>query len=142
MNNTPKILTPYIRAFIAGSAFPVVVWPFLYLGIPSFYNPSADFNFESAAITLPIMVGILNIVFVSIRRWLPFGKRGNYWFFGALHGLALSLYGNFVAFIPRDLFQLEGAIQHITIPLAVLAYSLIWRFIIRRLNLTLQLDTD
>ena len=135
-------MKPYIRAFIAGSAFPVVVWPFLYLGMPSFYNPTADFNFESAAITLPIIVGTLNIVFVSIRRWLPFGGRGNYWFFGALHGLAFALYGNFVAHIPQDLFQLQGTIQYVTIPLAVLAYSLIWRFIIRRLNLALQLDTD
>jgi len=131
----------YIRAFIAGSAFPVMLWPFLYLGIPSIYNPKADFVFELIPITLPLIVGVLNMLFISIQRWLPFNERGNYWFFGALHGLFFSLYGNFISFIPQDLYRLDGIVQYITIPLAILAYSLIWRFIIRNLNRMLQLST-
>ena len=129
-----------VRAFVAGSAFPVVVWPFLYLGIPSLYNP-AGINFVSVAIALPIIVGVLNIIFISIKSWIPFRDQGKYWLYGSLHGLVFSLHGNFVAFIPRDLYLLEGPIQYLTIPAAILAYSLIWRYIIRRLNITLGIHT-
>lgn len=130
----------YIRAFIAGSAFPVVVWPFIYIGIPSIYNPGSELVFESIALTLPIVIGILNILFIAIRNRLPFGSRGNYWFFGTLHGLSFSLYGNFISSIPQDLYLLNGIIQYVTIPAAILAYGLIWRYIIRNLNIMLEIE--
>jgi len=130
----------YIRAFIAGSSFVVVVWPFIYIGIPSLYNPGAGITFELIALTLPLVVGLLNILFISIRNLLPFGVRGNYWFFGILHGLVFSLYGNFVSYIPQNLYLLDGPIQYITIPAAILAYGLIWRYIIRNLNIMLGIE--
>ena len=130
----------YTRAFVAGSSFLVVVWPFLYLGIPSLYNPGAGFNFVSAAFTLPILVGVLNIIFIAVRRALPFSNKNNYWLFGVFHGLGFSLYGNIVAGIPRDLFLLEGAVAYLTIPAAIIAYSLIWRYIIRNLNIALGIE--
>ncbi len=129
-----KTLSMYLRAFIAGSAFPVVMWPFLYIGIPSYLNPGAGFTFELTAIFLPIILGSFNVLFVAVRKRLPFSAKGNYLLFGALYGLTFSLIGNFSIDIPRDLYLLTGFVQYLTIPFAIVAYALIWRYIIRRLN--------
>lgn len=130
----------YLRAFVAGSSFLVVVWPFLYLGIPSILNPASGFSFEVAALVIPTFVGLLNILFVRIKGLLPFGPRGNYWVFGATHGLVFSLMGNFFSDIPKGLYTLEGNVSFLTIPIAVVLYAIIWRYVIRSLNRMVGVD--
>jgi len=125
----------YTKAFVAGSAFPVMVWPFLYLGLSSRFNPNTSFIFATTPLILPVLVGLLNIFYILIEKRIPLRDTNNkFWLFGALHGLGLSLYGNFVSNIPVDLFALSGPIQYITIPLAIIAYGLIWRYAIQNLN--------
>ena len=54
---------------------------------------------------------------------------------GAFFGFGLSLYGNFVKDIPVDLFQFpDTAVQYIVIPIAMLLYALVWRYIAGNLN--------
>jgi len=124
-----------IKAFIIGSSFPVIIWPFLYFGIASFLNPATSFDFEIAALALPIVFGFLNLIQLRFNKlpWLT--KNNRYWSVGILYGLALSLYGTFVSDLPLDLFLLPDApIQYITIPFAIVAYALIWRYIVKNMN--------
>lgn len=124
-----------LKAFIIGSSFPVIIWPFLYLGIASFLNPATSFDFEIAALTLPIVFGFLNLVQLRFQKLSWLSKNNRYWSVGILYGLVLSLYGTFVSQLPRELFLLpDSPIQYITIPLAILAYALIWRYIVQNIN--------
>lgn len=125
----------YIRAFIAGSSFPAIIWPFLYLGISFTFSPTADFPIGLIPLTIPILYGLVNILYFWIGKRCPI-KDVNQRLLstGALFGLGLSLYGNFVSNIPQELFKLTGAMQYITIPIAIIAYALIWRYIIKYIN--------
>ena len=128
-----------IRAFIAGSAFPVIIFPMLYLGIPSVLYPDADFNFFTHILSIPILVGLINIMFVNLKQYLPSGTT-KYWLWGAGHGLVFTLIGNFSSEIPTELFMLDRPLAFITIPLAMILYSLIWRYVIRGINTMMDID--
>ena len=130
----------HAKAFVAGSAFPVILAPMLYLGIPSTLHPAADFNFFSHILIIPILVGLLNMFFLTFRHTLPVTGRSAYWLWGALHGLAFTLLGNFSSDIPTELFMLERPLAFITIPIAAILYACIWRFIIYNINVMMNID--
>ena len=124
-----------LKAFIIGSSFPVIVWPFLYLGIASIFNPGASFQFEIFALTLPIIFGFLNLIQLRFQKLSWLSKNNRYWSVGILYGLALSLFGTFISELPMELFLLpDSSIQYLTIPWAILAYALIWRYIVKNMN--------
>jgi len=119
------------RSFIAGSAFPVIIWPFLYLGVSFHFNPASSLNMGLVPLSVPILLGLANTIFVQVIK-KP--KKKDYWIMGSFYGLVLSIYANFVTNLPTDLFLLSGPIQYATIPFAIIAYSLIWRYPIRMMN--------
>lgn len=124
-----------LRAFFVGSSLPVVIWPFLYLGIPSILNSSVDFNMVQVAIGVPIAYGIYNVLLVSFLSVRPVKNVNQaFWIGGALLGLLASLYGNFVENIPTELFVLTGPEQYLTIPAAIIFYAVVWRFIVHPLH--------
>ena len=128
-------MNKYVRAFIAGSAFPVTIWPFLYLGIAFTLNPQSGFQMGAVAILDPIILGVFNILHVfSLQKWPAKNLNLRYLSTGAVLGLLLSAYGNFVSNLPTKLFLLSGYTQYITIPAAIIAYALIWRYVVKPLN--------
>lgn len=129
----------YIKAFIAGSAFPVIISPMLYLGIPFSLHPEVGFNYFSHMLVIPILVGLLNMLFIKVKHLLPSGT-SKYWMWGAGHGFVFSLLGNFYSNIPTDLFMLERPVAFITILIATILYACIWRFIIRNINVMMNID--
>ena len=126
----------HLKAFVVGSSFPVVIWPFFYLGVSSFHYPDAKFSMDLVPVFLPFIFGFYNVVLLAIKRtWFASASMNYYLVAGALYGLGLSLYGNFVKDIPVDLFQLpDSAIQYLVIPVAILLYALVWRYIAGNLN--------
>ncbi len=130
----------YLKAFVAGSAFPVILSPMLYLGIPTVLYPEVQFNYFSHLLFIPFFVGLLNVLFIRYRHHLPFTRLKQYWIWGALHGFVFSLLGNFNSNIPTELFMLERPLAFITILAATILYAFIWRFIIRNINVMMQLD--
>ncbi len=128
-------------AFVVGSSFPVVLWPFLYHGLPFLYNGLSESGFLGTALGFPIVMGLLNVLFLAIQRGLPFSENMNYWLYGAVQGFLFSLYGNFVLHLPTEHFLFEGTVQYITIPFATIVYALIWRYIIRNLNHAFQIHS-
>jgi|GEM_PF-5249489 len=61
----------YLKIFIAGSSFPVVLIPFLYLGISISMQPEAGFNFLNEAIFIPTFFGVINILFIILKKHIP-----------------------------------------------------------------------
>jgi len=62
----------YLRAFIVGSSFPVLIWPFLYFGIFFTLNSQSGFPMGLAAIFLPFLYGSVNILTIFLQeQWPP-----------------------------------------------------------------------
>ena len=130
----------YIIAFIAGSAFPVVIWPFMYLGLSYTYlNSSSSFKIGLLPIILPFIFGFANVFYMFLELIYPAQSFIRIWLFGGMFGLILSLIGNFVYNIPKDLFRLKGKVQYLTLIFFPIFYSLIWRYIIFNLNKLLNI---
>lgn len=124
-----------VKAFIAGSAFPVLIWPFLYMGIPALIYSQDVIRLETLPFILPFGYGFANILFVGFEKLLPIkSEKARLYLGGALIGLVFSLIGNFVGNIPEELFRLEGTAQYLTIPTAMILYAFVWRFITGHIN--------
>jgi len=132
----------HFKAFVIGSSFPVVIWPFFYLGVSSFRYPEALFSMDLVPIFLPFIFGFYNVLILAVKRtWFARASVSYYLAAGAFFGLGLSLYGNFGKDIPVDLFQFpDTAIQYIVIPIAILLYALVWRYIAGNLNLLFAIE--
>ena len=125
-----------IRAFIAGSSFPVTIWPFLYLGLSFHFHPSSDFSMGLVPLMMPIILGVWNMVWISTNPWK--NKKNSALVYGAVLGLLLSIAGN-LSRLPTELFQLSESLQYTTIPFAIIAYALIFRYIVLPLNKILKI---
>lgn len=132
----------HLKAFVVGSSFPVVIWPFIYLGVSSFRYPEAQFSMDLVPIFLPFIFGFYNVLILAVKRtWFSGASMNYYLVAGAFYGFALSLYGNFGKGIPVDLFQFpDTAIQYIVIPVAMLLYALVWRYVAGNLNRSFAIE--
>lgn len=126
----------HFKAFVIGSSFPVVIWPFFYLGVSSFRYPQANFSMDLVPVFLPFIFGFYNALILGTKRiWFARASMNYYLGAGAIFGFGLSLYGNFAKDIPVDLFQFpDTGIQYVVIPVAMLLYALVWRYIAGNLN--------
>lgn len=126
-----------------GSSFPVIFWPFLYLGLPKYLDPGKSFNFAIIPITLPFIFGLINVIQLSLKdHYKP--KSSAWWYatVGGTYGLLLSLFGNFYGQVPMNLFGLNNDYyQYLTIPAAIIIYTLVWRFIVKNLNEIFNIDS-
>ncbi len=132
----------YAKAFVAGSAFPVVVFLiFYYNSFLLILKTGSGFIFGYLATIIPIILGLINILYILNEKRIPIkNQNSRLWVTGLITGLILSLYGNFVLHIPTEVFLLSGPIQYITLPLSALAYGVAWRYIIKPLNQMLGLS--
>ena len=139
----PSVDRPIDRdllAFVAGSAYPVVIVPFTYLGLALRWHPAPELDYSLVPIVLPAVFGLANVAFVRWGRHLPGPTRAaRLWQAGMLYGLALTLYGTFIEDIPGRLFRLEDGWRYATLVAAPLLYGLVWRTLIGTLNRRLGL---
>lgn len=112
------------------------MWPFLYLSVAKNANPESSFDFLFVPLVLPVLFGVINVIVVRLSSIVyPHNASKRYWLFGTLYGLGLALYGNFGKDIPVGLFGLpDTSIQYAVIPVAMLLYGLIFRYILKNLN--------
>lgn len=132
----------YLRAFIAGSSFPAVIIPLLYIGIAITLNPRAEFHYFYEVISILVLFGLLNMIFIHIKNHIPFSWVNKYWVFWIAHGIFFSSLGNFWLHIPERLFLLSGWTQYLTIPAAMILYGCIWRYLLRPVNSMIWLEKD
>jgi len=130
----------YVTAFVAGSSFPATIIPLLYMWIATTLTPEAGFHYFYEVLSICILFGLLNVLFIHMRASLPFSEIWKYWFFGWCHGLFFTLMGNFWLHVPEKLFHLSGPTQYLTIPVAIGLYACIWRYLLRPVNIMVGLQ--
>lgn len=130
----------YIRAFVAGSSFPSIAIPLIYMWVATTITPDAGFHYFSEVLSIATLFGLLNMLFIRIREKLPFAWMKQYLFFWACHWLFFSFLWNFWLNVPEKLFMLSWPIQYITIPGAMILYACIWRFIVSYMNKLVGLE--
>jgi len=130
------------RAFLAGSSFPVVLTPFTYLGISSLLNPNSGFAFQYVVWIFPLIMGTWNVLFLgwSRKRFVE-SRTQAYWIGGVTLGILLPVLGNITG-TPQRLFGLEGAKGLIMIPIAMVGYGLVWRYVVKWVNTILGLEPN
>jgi hypothetical protein len=131
----------YIRAFVAGSAFPIIVIPYTYIGLPLLLKPDSDITYQFDVWLVPILIGLLNVIFIRYKNSWALSSVQKYWLFGAINGLFFSLLGTLLTNIPTDLFGLSDTTKFTMIPVAMILYGLIWRYIVRNINIMMNIES-
>ncbi len=134
-------LSRYGRAFIAGSAYPVVFFPFALLSLSSWAKPDSGFSMESVVWFFPWAMGFWNVLFVKLRSRIPLSEKGRYWVWGILLGVIFPTIGN-LSGAPAKLWGLPFPFGLLVIPLGVSAYALVWRYGVRAMNIIVGIDEE
>ena len=123
-----------IAAFVAGSAYPVVFVPFTYLGVASLLRPESGFVYQAVVWFFPLSMGLWNVLFVANHERLAgLSLSSRYWLAGIVLGIIFPLVGNATG-VPGKLFGLEWPRGLVMVPIAMLGYGLVWRFLTRWMN--------
>ena len=100
----------YLRAFVLGSSFPVMVFPLLYIGLPHMKRTTplpSGLRYETIPLALPLYYGAWNVLSTYLGKQgldKMMGTRGRLVATGALTGLVLSLIGRKIYNVPHELF--------------------------------------
>lgn len=136
-----------IKAFVVGSAFPVIIFPFMIFGFAHRLHPIDRAHppldvirpliIENVPMVMPWFFGAWNVVyFLAKDRWgfsnNNMGRR--YFITGVIFGVGLSAYGMVIHSIPRTLFLLSGWREYMVIPVMGLLYGFVWLFVVKNLN--------
>lgn len=134
-----KIKNKIWRSFVAGTAYPVLFFPLTLLAISSWFNYPA-FEFRPIIWILPIILGLVNILFWEFYKYIP-GKEypAKLWITGIFLGVIFPTLG-IANDIPHLLFKFPADQQFLVIPLGILFYGFIWRFIVGKMNELLGLN--
>ena len=127
-------MNKYVRAFVAGSAFPVMLavvtvyfTGMLILG----FGEGMD---KAEFIRFPIILGVVNMLHVFLlQKWPPKDVNKRLWLIGIVLGIALVLPANFISNSPERLFGVPSP-QILTIIAAPIVYGAIFRYIVKYLN--------
>lgn len=135
------MVNKYIKAFIAGSAYPIILsFYFIYFSayflLKPFGSPDTSFAFGvSNLLITPVLIGLANMLFIYFLEKKP-TKNVNLrliWF-GVASGLILSSLGVFVFDTPSSLFGITNNLRYAPLIIAPIGYGIIWRFVIKFLN--------
>lgn len=132
-----------LKAFILGSSYFVLLTPFTYLGVSYHFNPVEGFSIEFVSIALPILFGLINVLYFHVKDFYPVKSlNARYWLTGLVYGLLLSSYGIFVEDLPATLFAyiIPPSLEYSPLLIAPILYGCVWRFIVKNLNHFFELE--
>lgn len=129
------------KSFIIGSSLPVFLVPLLgYLVFAKITNPETSYNLIMIPLSYPILMGILNVLYVSLRESLPIKNEGHrYLIIGFLFGFILSLIGKYLFDFPTAHLETPVHLQFLVHIIAPITYALVFRYIIKPLNENLSI---
>ncbi len=124
------------KAFLIGSSVPVFLLPLMgYLGFAKIANPETSYSLAMVPLAYPILIGVLNALFLIFRESIPLKKDSHkYLAYGIVIGLILSLIGRFTLDFPSMRLETPEHLQFLVHIFAPIAYALVFRFIIKPLN--------
>ncbi len=120
----------YIKAFVVGASYPMIVSTMLYIGLASIKRPEA-LTFPYVVLALIPVFGVVNMLAVAMGISQSYGWMA---LLGAVFGLLLSLVGTFLADAPRKLFGWTGIERYRGIMVAPFLYAAIWGLMGTSLN--------
>ncbi len=128
-----------LRAFLAGSSFPVIFWPFSLLAVGFLQTGNEPFPFQYVVWVFPILLGLANVVFWMIKDAIPLqAYTHKLWAFGIALGTLFPIMGGQFS-VPHLLFGFPADKQWLIIPLGMLFYGCIWRYAVGFMNKALGL---
>jgi len=132
MNRNVK--NKYVRAFVAGSAFPVMLAVFVVYFIGMLILGFGEGMDTMDFLSIPIILGVVNMLHVGLlQKWPPKDVNKRLWLVGIVLGVALVLPANFIGGAPETLFGVPSP-QISTIIAAPIVYGAIFRYIVKYLN--------
>jgi len=128
----------YLKAFIAGLAFPATIFPIIYFIISSV---------EGLAVlrTLPIYFvplawGVWNVIYFAVGKKCPIVKQNlRLYAHGAILGFIAALLVVFAFKIPL-LLGATGSFIYAPLVVAPAIYSILWRYFVKYLNSLIGLE--
>lgn len=134
----------FFKSFIAGLALPAFFLPFFYtflyfvIGQPVQENP-----LQFIPLYLPLLFGITNVIYIWIGDRCPItGLNARLFTTGAILGFIVAIIGVFIINIPTLVFGLTGSLRYLPIILVPIIYGIIFRYIIKWLNVLLGLSNN
>jgi len=125
----------YIKAFIAGLAFPAAFYSIVYtIALLSGFSPFLTYPLQLIPLWIPWVFGLWNVLHVMFEKQLPKNQKNRYWMLGISLGLLVASFGIVVVKLPVILFGLRGMYQLFPLIVVPIAYGLIWRYIVTYLN--------
>lgn len=129
--------------FVAGSAYPVILFPVAYLfayayeqgGAPPWsWDLQVGVRTVAVAMLLPLALGLYNILFVALSALLP-GRSflEKHWLGGFFLGAALPVAGMLMG-EPRLLFGEAYPLGVILVPVNMMAFGVLWRALVGPIN--------
>ena len=132
----------YVKAFIAGLAFPATVFPILYSGV--YLGGQGEVRtvpVQFFPLFIPLVFGLWNDLYFLIGKRCPVRDRNvRLWAHGGILGFLAAVFGVFVIGIPALLFNVTGGIQYLPLVVVPIVYGLIWRYVVKYLNDLVGLD--
>lgn len=119
-----------VLAFISGSSFPCLAVPFLVLGIAMFIHPDQKVPPQPLLWGLGPIMGLWNMGLLHFSKTM---SRKDHFIAGVIIGLCFTIFG-VVTGAPAELYNLQGNLKYIMIPIGTLSHSLIWGVIVYWVN--------
>jgi len=134
------MVNKYIRAFVAGSAFPVMVSVIVFYFLSRLILGFGEEGFTAIDfLTVPILVGLVNMLHVyALEKWPTKKINLRLILVGLIAGFVFALIGIY-SNVPEELFGITGSLSYISLGLAPIGYAVIWRFVIKYLNIIVGL---
>jgi len=131
-------LKKFLKAFIAGMAFPSVFLPLAYT-LLFFVEQSTlrAHTLQFIPMYIPLVFGITNVLYMHLSEGLP-AKHANtaLWAMGACLGFVVAVLGVFFIHVPTLVFGslLDNDLAYLPLIILPIIYGAIFRFIIKWLN--------
>jgi len=133
----------YLKAFIAGLAFPATLLPFIYLILYSAGHQAIHTQpLQFIPLFIPLVFGLWNVGYFLVGNKCSIQQRNpRLWVTGISLGLLVGLVGIFMLHLPKLLFGFTGVLFYLPIIIVPIIYGIIWRYIVHSLNTVVGLKS-
>ncbi|PHR54482.1 MAG: hypothetical protein COA47_15480 [Robiginitomaculum sp.] len=123
-----------LLAFVAGSSFVALLIPFVVLGLAMLLRPEQNFPPQFLLWVMPVVMGLWNVALVRVAPKLPGqGNALTHWLAGMALGLLFTIIGVSTG-APGKLYNLQGNMAYLIMPIGIIAHGLIWGVMVRWIN--------
>jgi hypothetical protein len=130
----------FLKAFLAGMAFPAVFMPIAYT-IIYVLEPHAIMRMHTLQFVpmyIPLLWGFTNVLYAKMSDGISTKKADvSLWFTGACLGFVVAVLGVFVLQVPALVLGLSRGYEYLPLVLLPFIYGVIFRFVVKYLNKTL-----